>query len=546
MDFLPLPKLPQQGAVVSSVNPHSRYYHSFRHPLFIRHHNPITSIHFSPTRPHRFAITTSSRLLVYAPKTGKVVKTITRFKDNARGAEIRKDGKLVVAGGDDGLVQVFDLNSRAILRTMKGHDAPVHVTRFSPTNTEIISASDDATLKLWDIPSQTCVQTFSGHNDYVRSALFSPSNPQLILSGSYDSTIRLWDTRTGQDEIVMSHGSNLPVEDILMFPGAGSNVALSAGGPILRVWDLAMVSSGATEEDGTSSFSGKGKCVRALSNHQKTISCMSFDGERRRVLTGGLDMMVKVYDVEDWKVVHTMRYPAPILSLAVSPDDTHIAAGMTDGTLSLRRRDPKAAELAAQEAKKSVLSTGAYEYFADVESVFGTGHVKSTQQDQAQGQQRQGAKTMAAVDEFRVENVRRKKLKDYDKFLKTFKYGAALDAVMVKTVRPVTAFALIQELIFRDGLRIALGGRDDVTMEPILNFLARHIDDSRFGGMAAEVADVLIDMYSSVLGQSPLIDDIISKMQKKVHFELQFQKQLLGLNGALEMVLAQAALAQTT
>lgn len=46
-------------------------------------------------------------------------------------------------------------------------------------------------------------------------------------------------------------------------------------------------------------------------------------------------------------------------------------------------------------------------------------------------------------------------------------------------------------------------------------------------------------MYSSVLGQSPLIDDIISKMQKKVHFELQFQKQLLGLNGALEMVLAQ-------
>lgn len=129
---------------MSSVNPHSRkywirhvassvdilihicatgYYHSFRHPLFIRHHNPITSIHFSPTRPHRFAITTSSRLLVYAPKTGKVVKTITRFKDNARGAEIRKDGKLVVAGGDDGLVQVFDLNSRAILRTMKGHDA---------------------------------------------------------------------------------------------------------------------------------------------------------------------------------------------------------------------------------------------------------------------------------------------------------------------------------------------------------------------------------------------------------------------------------------
>lgn len=70
-----------------------------------------------------------------------------------------------------------------------------------------------------------------------------------------------------------------------------------------------------------------------------------------------------------------------------------------------------------------------------------------------------------------------------------------LTSLCPQTVRPVTAFALIQELIFRDGLRIALGGRDDVTMEPILNFLARHIDDSRFGGMAAEVADVLIGKF---------------------------------------------------
>jgi WD40 repeat protein len=183
------------------------------------------------------------------------------------------------------------------------NDRPVHVTRFSPNNTEIGSASDDGTVRLWDIPSQTCLQTFDGHTDYVRSLVFNPNNPSLLLSGSYDSTIKLWDARTGNAEMTMSHGSNLSVEDVLLFPTGGSNVALSAGGPILRVWDLAMAG---------------GKCVRALSNHQKTISCMTFDGGARRVLTGGLDMMVKVYDVEDWKVVHTMRYPAPIMSLAVS------------------------------------------------------------------------------------------------------------------------------------------------------------------------------------------------------------------------------------
>jgi U3 small nucleolar RNA-associated protein 15 len=60
--------------------------------------------------------------LIYAPKTGKVVKTITRFKDTARCGEFRKDGKLVVAGDEEGNVQVFDVSSRAVLRTMKEHN----------------------------------------------------------------------------------------------------------------------------------------------------------------------------------------------------------------------------------------------------------------------------------------------------------------------------------------------------------------------------------------------------------------------------------------
>ena len=61
-------------------------------------------------------------------------------------------------------------------------------------------------------------------------------------------------------------------------------------------------------------------------------------------------------------------------------------------------------------------------------------------------------------------------------------------------MRPATTFALIQELIVRDALRIALSGRDDVTLEPILSFLARHITDARFGEMASEVAGVIIGL----------------------------------------------------
>lgn len=122
MDFHPLQALPTAPRATSSVNPHSRHFHSFRHPLFIKQNAPVTHIHFSPARPHRYAVTSSTRVLVYAPKTGKVVKTVSRFKDTARCGEFRKDGKLMVAGSDDAIVQVFDVGSRAVLRTFKGHN----------------------------------------------------------------------------------------------------------------------------------------------------------------------------------------------------------------------------------------------------------------------------------------------------------------------------------------------------------------------------------------------------------------------------------------
>ena len=91
-----------------------------------------------------------------------------------------------------------------------------------------------------------------------------------------------------------------PVEQVLMFPSG--TVALSSAGPILRVWDLV----------------AGGRCTRALSNHQKTVTALAFNASGSRLLTGGLDQMVKVYDVSSYKVVHTMRYPAPLLCLAIS------------------------------------------------------------------------------------------------------------------------------------------------------------------------------------------------------------------------------------
>ena len=114
--------------------------------------------------------------------------------------------------------------------------------------------------------------------------------------------MRLFDSRTGQCELLMGSSSSgpSPVEQVLILPSG--TLALSSAGPILRIWDL----------------NAGGRCIRALSNHQKTVTSLAFDPNVARLLTGSLDQMVKVYDIASYKVVHTMRYPAPVLSLAIS------------------------------------------------------------------------------------------------------------------------------------------------------------------------------------------------------------------------------------
>lgn len=100
-------------------------------------------------------------------------------------------------------------------------------------------------------------------------------------------------------------------------------------------------------------------------------------------------------------------------------------AGMSDGTLSVRRRQPKASE-AADGLPVSALRSGTFETFlgATLPGI-GQGTVRG----------KRNKKPLGDSNEFRVESRRVKRLKDYDRLLKGFKYSAALDAVLRKVRR---------------------------------------------------------------------------------------------------------------
>jgi U3 small nucleolar RNA-associated protein 15 len=61
------------------------------------------------------------QVVVYDGVTCEPKKNILRFTDVAYSGSFRSDGQLLAAGGETGIVQVFDVGSRKVLRQLKGH-----------------------------------------------------------------------------------------------------------------------------------------------------------------------------------------------------------------------------------------------------------------------------------------------------------------------------------------------------------------------------------------------------------------------------------------
>ena len=110
----------------------------------------------------------------------------------------RGDGRLLCAGTARGSVHVVDISTRSTLRTFRGHRGPVHATHFGAP-TELLTAGDDTSVRFWDMTSGAAVSILEhAHSDYVRCAHYggaAAGTPHLWATGSYDHTVKLWDTR---------------------------------------------------------------------------------------------------------------------------------------------------------------------------------------------------------------------------------------------------------------------------------------------------------------------------------------------------------------
>ena len=140
-----------------------------------------------------------------------------------------------------------------------GHDGPVNAVAAAELDGRpvVISGSDDGTVRVWDLATGTPVgDPFTGHGGPVNAVAAAELDGRpVVISGSGDGTVRVWDLATGTPVGDPFTGHDGAVRAVAAAELDGRPVVISGSGDgTVRVWDLA---TGAPVGD---PFTGHGGC----------------------------------------------------------------------------------------------------------------------------------------------------------------------------------------------------------------------------------------------------------------------------------------------
>ncbi|KAK0749759.1 hypothetical protein B0T18DRAFT_487591 [Schizothecium vesticola] len=211
---------------------------------------------------------------------------------------------------------VVENDWNACTQTLEGHSSFVSSVTFSPDSKFVVSGSYDSIVKIWDTATGACTQTLAGHNGTVYSVTFSPDS-KFVASGSEDNTVRIWDTATGTyTQTLAGHSSN--VYSVTFSPDS-KFVTSGSEDSTVKIWDTAT-----------------GACTQTLAEHNGTVYSVTFSPDSKFVTSGSDDNTVRIWDMATGVYTQTLAgHSSIVYSVTFSPDSKFVASGSCDNTVKI-------------------------------------------------------------------------------------------------------------------------------------------------------------------------------------------------------------------
>lgn len=148
------------------------------------------------------------------------------------------NNSMLYSGGHDHSLRFWNVEARSNIFTMNCEKV-INTIDFSKKNNLLATGHSDKYIRIWDsrIKEGSSVKMrLTSHNKWVSSLKWSPDSPYMLVSGSYDSTIKFWDIRSSTSPLYTLQGGNDPQEDkVFCVDWVNDLVATGGSDTLLRI-----------------------------------------------------------------------------------------------------------------------------------------------------------------------------------------------------------------------------------------------------------------------------------------------------------------------
>jgi guanine nucleotide-binding protein subunit beta-5 len=237
------------------------------------------------------------------------------------------EDSMLAVGGMDNVITLFD---RSVVapeerRVLTGHDGYVSALKVL-TPTRILSGSGDSTVRLWDTASGAEVSCFRAHEGDCTGLDCVAADPHMFVSSSMDTTCRVWDVRTGKATRVFK--AKYSANCVAMHP-SGKMLACGCDGASFEYWDLRsynQIARGKVK---------RGRCAAIAFSSSGALTYMGWDSP-----DAGYVMCAETFFCDKQARAESNSHTDTVTTMRLAPDGSALATGGFDACTKLWTAPP--------------------------------------------------------------------------------------------------------------------------------------------------------------------------------------------------------------
>ncbi|VAH36346.1 unnamed protein product [Triticum turgidum subsp. durum] len=227
-------------------------------------------------------------------------------------------------------VRVYDVASMSCSYVLAGHTEIVvclDTCVSTSGKTLVVTGSKDNTVRLWDMEKRSCIGTGKGHLGAIGCVAFSKKSKNFFVSGSSDRTIKVWTW----DDTLIDAGGEVPLKAKAGVAAHDKDINSLSVSP-----NDGLVCSGS--EDRTASIWKLPNLVSSvvLKGHKRGIWSVEFSPVEQCVITSSGDKTVKIWHVADGSCLKTFEgHTSSVLRASFLSRGTQFVSCGSDGLVKL-------------------------------------------------------------------------------------------------------------------------------------------------------------------------------------------------------------------